>query len=278
MVTKVLAGLTVDIYKGVKPSRLLKQIRRIGVEFAEVTINIFQDLESAKQEIKGLKLGLHLPIISEDGFDFACVEKKEKIDEIIEHINLNWRDLNFQYVLSHPTEKHLFKTEFEVSEEFLFENLKKIEPPVIIENTFENNNFHFDDFIDRSEKLLGEHLAGICFDGPHAFISRDNWFELLEKYIDKIKLVHLSDCTKEKDLHIPFGGEGKLPVERILQFLKNKNYNGIVNLELRPKSLTELEPIFNSYLLILRYLNRRKFFSMRLKSAVLLPLIHKHFK
>ena len=122
-------------------------------------------------------------------------------------------------------EKQLFKTEFEVSEEFLFKNLKRIEPLVIIENTFENYNFHFDDFVDRAEKLLGEHLAGICFAGPHAFISWDNWFELLEKYIDKIKLVHLSDCTKEKDLHNPFGGEGKLPVERILQFEKDQNYS-----------------------------------------------------
>ena len=71
MKTNVLAGLTVDTYKGIKPSRSLKQIRRIGVEFAEVTINIFQDLENAKQEIDGLKPGLHLPIISEEGFDFS---------------------------------------------------------------------------------------------------------------------------------------------------------------------------------------------------------------
>lgn len=278
MGTKVLVGLTVDTFKGIKPSRLLKQIRRIGVEFAEVTVNIFQDLENAKRQSEGLKLGLHLPIISEEGFDFSCMEKKEEIDKIIEHINQNWHDLNFQYVLSHPTEKHLFKTEYEISEEFLFNNLKRLEPPLLIENTFENESFHFEEFIERAEEQLNEHLVGICFDGPHAFISRDNWFEMLEKFINKIKLVHLSDCTKEKDLHIPFGGEGELPVEKILQFLKYHHYNGIVNLELRPKALTELAPILKSYLLILRYLNRKKFFTMQLKSLLILPLIHNHFK
>lgn len=278
MEEKVLAGLTIDTYKGIQPSRLLKQIRRMGVEFAEVTVNIFHDLENVKRQTNGLKLGLHLPIISEDGFDFSCVEKKAEIEKLIGLINQNWRELNFQYILSHPTEKHLFKTEFEVSETFLFDNLKKIAAPVFIENTFENDSFYFDDFVERAEKQLAKHFSGICFDGPHAFISRDYWFNLLEKYIDNIKLVHLSDCTKDKDLHIPFGGEGELPVEKILQFLKDRRYHGIVNLEIRPKALTELEPILKSYLLILRYLNRRKFFIMRLKSLVLLPLIHNHFK
>jgi len=278
MANGVLAGLTIDTFKGIKPSVLLRQIRRVGVEFAEVTISIFDDLENVKQAIDGIKIGLHLPIVSDDGFDFSCVEKKQEIDKIIDNINKNWRSLNLQYVLTHPTEKHMFKSDYEISEQFLFENLKKLEPPILLENIFENDAFVFDDFLERTEKELVNQLSGICFDGPHAYISRDNWKGLLEKYISKIRLVHLSDCTKEKDLHIPFGGEGELPVLDILSFLREHNYDGIVNLEIMPKSLTELRPVFKSYLLILQYLNRRKYHSMRFKSFILLPFLHNRFR
>lgn len=280
MSSQNLIGLTIDTFRGIRPSVLLHQISRIGVEFAEVTKNIFddQDLGKIKSCVNGIKIGLHLPIVSEDGFDFSCLDEKEKIDQLIDQINRNWRNLNLLYVLSHPTEEHFIKTKCEVSEQFLFDNLNKIEAPIIFENTLENDSFRFEDFLVRAEQKMGPHLSGICFDGPHAFISRKNWFELLETQIEKIRLVHLSDCSKDQDLHIPFGGEGELPVEKILKFLKDHKYKGIVNLEIRPKSLTELGPVFKSYLLILKYLNRKKYFSMALRSFFLLPIIQKKFR
>ncbi len=280
MSSRNLVGLTIDSFRGIRPSVFLHQISRIGVEFAEVTINIFddRDLENIKASVNGIKIGLHLPIISDHGFDFSCKDKREKINQIIDRINRNWRDLNLLYVLSHPPEKHFVRPTGEVSEQFLFDNLNKIEAPIIFENTIENDAFRFEDFLVRAEQKMGPHLSGICFDGPHAYISRKNWFEMLETQIEKIRLVHLSDCTKEKDLHIPFGGEGELPVEKILTFLKDHKYKGIINLEIRPKSLTELGPVFKSYLLILKYLNRKKYFFMGLRSFFLLPVIQKRFR
>ena len=79
MAASVLVGLTIDTFKGIKPSILLKQIRRIGVEFAEVTVSIFDDIDQIIHTVDGMKIGLHLPIISEDGFDFSCIEKKQKL-------------------------------------------------------------------------------------------------------------------------------------------------------------------------------------------------------
>ncbi|HDL17981.1 MAG TPA: sugar phosphate isomerase/epimerase [Bacteroidetes bacterium] len=278
MINKILTGLTVDAFKGITPAVILAQIRRIGVEFAEVTVKVFAEPEKVMHSAGGMKLGLHLPIISENGFDFSCVEHQREIDEIIDNINKYQRPLNLQYILSHPTEAHLFETKCRISGDFLFENLKKIQAPVILENTFENAHFNFDTFLVKAEEKLGNHLTGICFDGPHAYISRGDLFPMLEKHFNKIRLVHLSDCTREKDLHIPFMGEGDLPIEKILHFLKDHAYSGIINLELRPKSLTDLKPIFNSYLLILKHLDRRKYFPMRLKQFFLLPLVHLRFR
>jgi len=275
MSTRVLVGLTVDTYQGIPPAFLLRQVRRLGVEFAEVTISIFQDIENVVRNAKGLKLGLHLPIFSQEGFDFSCIEKQAEINQIIDQINLNWQRLNLQYVLSHPTENHLFETQYRVSEELLFKNLQKLQPPLLLENTLENEAFHFDDFLARTEKILGSQLIGICFDGPHAFISRENWFDLLTTHFDRVRLVHLSDCSKKQDLHIPFGGIGELPVHRILDFLRQRRYRGIVNLEIMPKSPTDMASVLNSYLLMLRYLNRKKYYQMRLRSTILLWLLHR---
>lgn len=278
MKNTVLTGLTVDTFRGIKPAVLLNSIRKVGVEFAEVTVSIFNDLKHVTRSIKGLKLGLHLPILSQEGYDFSCLEKRKEIEWIINQVNRNWRKLKFQYVLSHPTEDHLFETDCQVSEGFLFNNLRKLRAPVVLENTLETDSFRFGEFLKRAEKALGENLIGICYDGPHAFISRDDWFQMLEQYFPRIRLVHLSDCTKEEDLHIPFGGKGELPVEEILSFLRDRDYQGIVNLELLPSSLTDLGPVFESYLLILRYLNRRKYRRMRIKSAFLLPFLHYKFR
>lgn len=273
MNSSVLVGLTVETFEGVKGSYLLKLIRKIGIEFAEVTPKIFDEIDSVIDNINGLKLGLHLPIISEFGYDFSCHDKKEEIDTLIEKINTYWRKMNLQYVLAHSTEGHFIETPGKSSEEFLFENLKRLEAPIVFENTLENEDFNFDAFVERAEAAFDEQLLGICFDPPHAYISREDWFPMLEKHYTRIHLLHLSDCTRKEDLHQPFGQEGDLPVNEILEFLKNKSYKGIVNLELQPKSLSDLTSLFESYLLVLRYLNRRKYFSMKLRSLIFLPLL-----
>ena len=278
MKSNVLVGLTVDNFKGVKGSFLLNLIRRVGVEFAEVTSTIFEDIDQVISNMDGLKLGFHLPIISESGYDFSCLEKKKKIDALIENINRYWRKMNLQYVLAHSTEGHFIETPGECSEEFLFENLKKLEAPIVFENTLENENFNFDQFLERAESAFDDQLLGICFDPPHAYISREDWFPMLEKHYSKIRLLHLSDCTREEDLHQPFGQEGNLPVDEILGFLKDKGYKGMVNLELQPKSLSDLTSLFDSYLTVLRYLNRRKYFTMKLRSLVFFPLLKRRLK
>ena len=273
-----LVGFTVDTFEGVKASYLLKLIRKVGVEFSEVTPSIFDEIENVISNLDGMRLGLHLPLISDYGYDFSCHQSKQQIDTLIDNVNRYWQKMNLQYVLAHPTEAHLFDTPEEKSEEFLFENLKRLDTPIVLENTLEDENFDFDLFLERAESALGDQLMGICFDPPHAYISREDWFPMLEKHYPKIRLLHLSDCTREEDLHQPFGQDGNLPVEKILGFLRGNQYKGMINLEIRPKSLSELGPVFNSYLLVLRYLNRMKYFSMRLRSIFFLPMLHRRLR
>lgn len=269
-----LVGLTVDAFKGIQPAFFLKQIRLLGVEFAEVTPAIFGDLPNVARVVDHLKIGLHLPIIPQDGFDFSCVDHRQEIDGLIGLINGNWRRLNLQYVLSHPTESHLYNVPGNVSEEFLLDNLRRIQAPVVLENTVEQAPGQFEEFLARARQRLGDTYAGVCFDGPHAYISGDDWFGLFERLFPEVRVIHLSDCTKEKDLHQPFGLDGEFPVKKVLEYLRRHRFRGIVNLELMPRSLSDLGPLLKSYLLMLRYLNRKKYYAMRLKSLVALPLLH----
>ncbi len=275
MAKRTLVGLTVDKFKGIKPAFFLRQIRRIGVEFAEVTIAIFDDLPNVERVVDHLKIGLHLPIIPHEGFDFSCVDHRPQIDRLIGAINDNWKKLNLQYVLAHPPESHLYNVPGQVSEEFLFENLQRLQPPVVLENTIENEPGQFEKFYRRAKDALGDTVSGICFDGPHAFISREDWFEMFLKLLPEVRVIHLSDCTRDKDLHQPFGLDGEFPVRKMLATLRDKGYSGIVNLELMPQSLSDLGPLLQSYLLMLKYLNTRKYYTMRMKSFIVLPFLHR---
>jgi|GEM_PF-352663 hypothetical protein len=266
-------GLTVDTFRGIRPSFFLRQIHWAGVDFAEVTVAIFNELEKVSRIARKVHLGLHLPIIPHEGFDFACVDRAKEIDALIQTINSAGKKLGLRYVLAHPTESHLYDAPGKVSEEFLFENLSRLELPVILENTIESDSRQFDAFLERAVNRLGDRYAGICFDGPHAFISRRDWFDMLRRLMPEIRVFHFSDCTEEKDLHQPFGLEGHFPIVRVLEFLREQRFSGIVNLELLPQSLNDLGPLFHSYLLILRYLNPKKFRRMRLKGFFFLPLL-----
>lgn len=271
----MLVGLTIEKFRGVEPSILLNFVRMVGVRFAETTESIFDDLASVLRVKKQVKLGLHLPIVEEDGYDFSCVAAKDRINHLIENVNNHWRELDLQYCLSHPPENHVHKVKGPVSKEFLFENLKRLEPPVIIENIQEVSGFKFSPFYEEARKALGEKLWGMCYDGPHAFLSRPDWLDLYEEFKQEIRVVHLSDCSKTDDLHMPFGQGGALPLDELLMRLQRDAYNGIINLELLPKSLKDLQPVIDSYLMILKKFNKSKYMRDKMRMMFILPFLKK---
>ncbi len=269
----MLIGLTIEKYKGIEPSILLNFVRLLGVRFAEVTESIFEELDAVKKAKKQVKLGIHLPIVEQDGYDFSCEAAGDRIDALIENINANWRDLDVQYCLSHPPENHVHPVEGPVSKEFLFENLKRLEPPVIIENIPEVKGFQFAPFYAAAKAALGEKLWGMCYDGPHAFLSRPDWLALYEEFREEVRVIHLSDCSKTEDLHLPFGQGGEFPVQEMIERLKKDRYNGILNLELLPKSLRDVHPVIQSYLMFLKEFNPPKYIRDRLRVFFILPIL-----
>ena len=126
---------------------------------------------------------------------------------------------------------------------------------------------------------MGTKLIGQCYDAPHYYTRGDDPVSILNSLDgdinNMIKSVHLSDCTRDKDAHLPFGVGGELPVDEVLCTLKNQNYRGIINLELLPRSLSDLEAVVKSYLKVLKVFEKSKFYRTKLKLSLYMPILKK---
>jgi len=269
-------GLTIEKYKGIEPSVLIAFVKRMGVEFIEITKSVFEDLDRVIPLMKELKASFHLPLVHDDGYDFSCPDFKAEIDQVINLVNTYWRDLNIVYCIAHPPEPSHSKTPLRTSLPFLWENLKKLTPPVLLENVTNPDGEGFEEFYRESKRALGDKLGGFCFDAAHSFINNPgDWLAPLIRFNNELKHVHLSDCTKTKDLHMAFGLGGELPVDEVLDFLKKQRFDGVINLELMPQSLDDLKPVIDSYLMVLKRFRKRKYLLTRAKLLLIMPLIQR---
>ncbi|MBN2089497.1 hypothetical protein JW964_07780, partial [candidate division KSB1 bacterium] len=139
----VRVGLTVQKYNGLDASFIISLAKRFGLEYIEVTKDIFDELPEVTRLVRGLRIGFHLPIICEDGWDFSCVRRRPEIEQLIEQLNKNWKALNIKYFLSHPPEPLETTAKIEVSENYLFQNLKRLPTNIFFENvpTWEHDDF-----------------------------------------------------------------------------------------------------------------------------------------
>ena len=272
----VLVGITVDRFRGIPPSAFLTIIKKMGVEFVEITKSVFDDLPSFVEQLGSIQIGFHLPNLHDAEFDFSFQEREAEIQKLIQLINQHRQDLNIIYCLSHPPENRRSSLSEDQLIAYLLENLNKLETPIVLENIQSWNTTRFENFYNRAKQVLGDKLVGQCFDAPHYFLQGEDPVEYLKEQDGKINFIHLSDCREGFDAHLPFGLNGVLPVDEILAVLKAQKYQGIINLELLPRNLKDIKPLINSYLKVVRNFDRVKY--LKSKSKLIFyapPLIRK---
>jgi len=267
-------GVTLDNFDGFTPSTLLGGLKILGIEFVEISYSIFNEVDVFSEKLDNIKTGFHLPIVHETGWDLSCTENKEEINDLIDKLNQNKEKLHIQHVICHPPEKDKRNKTIETSEKFLFDNLKRLDLPVYLENTPHFHPDKFRQFYLNAKKELGNKIAGMCYDAPHLFISGYDPVEQYNKMADNIGCIHLSDCEQNKDVHLPFNS-GVLPLNNILKTIKNSQFKGFVTLEILPHSLKDLDGYINSYLKTLYYLNLKKYLYTKVRLVFLGPLIKK---
>ncbi len=261
----MLIGITIDRFKDFTPSTLLSISRKIGLNFVELTKSVFDDLPGVLKEIGSMRTGFHLPNEGDSGYDLSCADRQDEIDQLIHHINEHRHGLKIQYCLTHPPECQSLEDDRQTVNTILFENLKKLKPPVIIENIESMSQTEFSEFYLTAKKELGDQLVGQCYDVPHSFLRGENPLSILNHHNGLIKTVHLSDCRPDRDSHLPFGMGGVLPIDEVLAVLKRTGYDGIINLELLPRSNSDFKAVITSYLSVLKTFKKGTYFLTKLR-------------
>ncbi len=271
----MLIGLTIDRFRGISPSVFLKLARKVGVNFVEVTHSVFDDLPAVLNELGPVKTGFHLPNFGDHGIDFSHRRFETEIERLIELINEHHEALRIQYCLAHPPEGHATEMESVQSVSYLFENLKRLRPPIVIENIQSLSFDAFQYLYSLAQAELGNALIGQCYDPAHYYVAGEDPLAVLDLLKAPIATIHLSDCRADRDSHLPFGMGGVLPIDDILARLRTMGYSNPINLELLPRNLNDLFPLINSYLTVVRTFQPVRYFLLKAKIAMLLPVLQR---
>lgn len=268
-------GFTIESYKGLEPSFLLSVVKYFGVEFVEITKTVFDEVNRVIPRMQGIQAGFHLPLVHDDGWDFSCSDYQSEIDEVIDNINQYREQLHIVHCISHPPEPWNSNSPQNTSFDLLLHNLGRLEVPVFLENV---PHGPYDDYLmmyERAKTELGNQFLGMCYDGPHYFISGTDPIARLAELDGKIGCVHLSDCHPDDDAHLPFDVGGEFPTDQVLEQLKRMNFDGYINLEIRPRSLHDFSAVINSYLKVLKPLRKGKYLRTKARLMLLRPLIRR---
>ncbi len=273
LLRKVQVGFTIERFRGIEPSALLGLTRLLGLEFAEITRTVFEELDRVIPRLRGMHTGFHLPLVHDDGWDFSCANFQNEIDRMIELLNRHRHALRITHCIAHPPEPEMATGEVLSSAETLLRNLARLESPVFLENVPGQSMEEFLALFSRAKEVLGHKLAGMCFDASHCYMIGLDPVAQLQALNGHIGCVHLSDCGPHSDDHLAFGLGGTLPIKAILTTLRALRYRGVINLEILPRSLEDLAPAINSYLMVLRALHPRKYLTTRLRLILVRPLL-----
>lgn len=212
----------------------------------------------------------HLPIFNRDKFDFSTRinEHDIQIQEVISFINESKDDLNISYTLAHSPEDP------NGSFKLMFERLAEINTPIVLENVVGQTDEYFMDFYFQAKDYLGKQLAGHALDISHRYVNDwKNWLNIPKKLIKEIEYVHISDCTKTEDLHLPIG-YGEMPYNQFFKFLKKIRYKGIIMQELKPNG-DQYEEIMSSGLACIKPFSRTKTMRMKFRHTLVRRIIKK---
>ncbi len=260
----MIIGLTADTYKIISVSFTLRILKWIGVPFSEVTQNVFSHPKKVLRVSQGMMLGLHLPNVGNFGYDLSFLKRKQEIEFLLREIEQYRNGFHFKYAVFHPPEGDTSQQSFD----FYIQNLLKVKIPLFLENPQGWLLDQFSPFFFQVQEKLKDQLHGICMDIPHLYLSGEDWIKFYRILYKKIRIIHLSDCKNNEDLHLPFGLGGDLNLQNILKTLDQEGFDNILNFEINPPSLNHLDCLFKTYLQATEFYHPGKNFKMKYRMKI----------
>lgn len=266
-------GFGLEPIKGLSIDLIINLLRKILLEHFEFNWRIIPKIDLVLRSLGSATTTFHLPIYNRDGFDFSSTNTRYEIQmsEVISFVNQRKDDLNMIFVLAHAPEdpNHSY--------ELMFQRLAQINAPIVLENVAGQSEEYFLDFYRQAKDFLGAHLAGFALDISHRFVTDPkNWLNIPEELKQDIAYVHISDCTKTEDLHLPLGF-GELPYNEFFAFLKEIGYNGVINQELKPNG-DQAEAIMSSSQLCIKPFSKTKYLRMKFRGAIMRLILKRRRK
>jgi sugar phosphate isomerase/epimerase len=102
---------------------------------------------------------------------------------------------------------------------------------------FTDPSVTYDTLVTVWNKINNPEMVGFCWDFGHSFWNTSkNCLDLLppEDFLDRVIHTHIHDLSPDGETHWPLS-EGVIPLKEFVSRLKERNYNGTYNLELRPE-------------------------------------------
>ena len=261
-------GMTLEPFKGITVKQLMFLMRLLKLDHLEINFTMIPVAEEFIENLRKITTTFHMPIFSRNGYDIGTRNEKfqKNIDEIISFIN-NYKDeTNLKYTLLHPIEDP--NSDFNL----FVERAAKINTPIVIENVMGISDQEFLNFYSKTKEQIGKKVVGIALDGPHKFVNYDgNWLDFPKEFQKNVKYIHVSDCTKNADLHLPLG-LGEFPFEEFFSFLKEKKFEGIILHEILP-SEGRVREVMNSFLHCVKSFSKIKYQKLKVRYALLEPII-----
>lgn len=225
----------------------VKMASSIQLQHIEFDLSVFNDIKNVTQALKAPQTTIHAPYVEDYGMDLSS--NNMAVDQFVENVNRTKGDLRIIGVVVHPPE------DASGSLDRFYDRLDKLPLPMM-ENMPYQPWEDFLDFIEETQANINREIS-MCFDIPHSYITNGKSFlDLPELCCEFLKrptgYIHISGGTREEDTHFPSLTEGDMPINPIKDFLKRINFSGTVTMELRPRSINDLDKIFQSYMYMLQ--------------------------
>ncbi|NHJ33254.1 MAG: hypothetical protein FK732_10345, partial [Asgard group archaeon] len=237
-------GMCLEPFKGMSVQQVLPLLRLLDLDHFEINMTMIPEVDDFVKGLHKKTTTFHLPIYNRFHFDIGSrnTSYQMKINQLIEFLNKNKERLNLKYVLTHPPEDP------STTNETVINRLEQIDVPILIENILGQSDNDFSEFYFQAKDRLGKGLAGHAFDAPHRFVTdNQTWLSIPKELQKEIEYVHISDCTKYADLHLPLG-LGELPTDDFFVFLKKNSFKGIFLQEVIP-TIDQINCLLDSFLI-----------------------------
>jgi inosose dehydratase len=91
---------------------------------------------------------------------------------------------------------------------------------------------------EQLEKVMKFSSVNLCPDTAHIALGGSDNLKVIESFYDRINYVHLKDLSDKGFVEL---GEGSIPLDKIVDLLKKKGYDGWLTVELDASDKTPLE-------------------------------------